>query len=231
MQKAMQWWGVVTVGLVFGAGCSSSDDRSRQPSSITIISSNSAGATGADPSAEAGAGATLGEGGGDNVGAGGGDPCEGEYSCPSVIYWSHTVIDVDLPVSLADAADAVFTACRNDECYSAKGSAMVDDVGFGDGWVHTQEGGAVSLQLFAGSGATPFAELDWKFSYGGARPDASSEHYSLTIEPAEANAATTLFDDDVNYAIIPADPSLVSEGFCQYCSEVSTATVDARAVD
>jgi len=35
------------------------------------------------------------------------------------------VIKVNLPVSVADAADATFTACRNDECYSAKGGAKV----------------------------------------------------------------------------------------------------------
>ena len=241
MYRAIRWLGVAAVGTAFGVACSSTDDRSSSPSKITIISaSNSAGADSTEPTAGAangganaangggsttiGIGGAAGEAGADNnAGAGGADACVGEYECPEVLYWSHTTINVDLPVSVADAADAVFTACRNSECYSAKGSATVNLPG---AWVFTQEGGDISLQ-FDGSGTRPFAVLEWQFSYGGPVPDVTSEHYSLTIEPS-GGVVTTLFDGEVNYTVVQADPSLVSEGFCVHCSEVSKATVDAR---
>jgi len=252
MRRAIQWLGVAAVGTVFEVACSSSDYRSSSPSKITIISaSNTAGADSSEPNATAGAangGATSGNGGAstvlagaggeagaDNIagaGAGGAAACEGEYECPSVLYWSHTTINVDLPVSVADTADAVFTACRNSECYSAKGSATVPGIpdflepDVEDGWVHTQEGADIYLK-FHSSGATSFAVLDWQFSYGGLAPNVTSEHYSLTIEPS-GGVVTTLFDGEVNYTVVQADPSLVSEGFCVHCSEVSQATVDAR---
>ncbi|HET7542399.1 MAG TPA: hypothetical protein VFK05_21165 [Polyangiaceae bacterium] len=40
-----------------------------------------------------------------------------------------------------------------------------------------------------------------------------------------------MFDATVKYTISAADPSLVSEGYCRHCSEVSIATVDDRAVN
>ena len=255
MRVAIQWLAVVGVGTVLGSACSSSD-RSMRPTELTFITpSVSAGSGGTEPNAAtAGGGAESGgaesggaeSGGAENggaagvaganelAGAGGADPCAGDYLCPQVAYWSHGIIKVDLPISVADAADAVFTACRNDECHSAKGSAAVHGVAFDfldpdahDGWVYTEkEDGFISLN-FDDSGATPFAVLDWRFTQYGEL--IANDHYSLTIQPASASAATTLFDDQVNYGVVAADASLVSEGFCSHCSEVSLGTVDARA--
>jgi len=195
---------------------------------------------GAGDNAGAGTGDNAGAGAGDNAGAGAGgaDACEGQYLCPSVFYWSHATIKVDLPVSVTDAADAVFTACRNDECYSAKGSAKVDTLGPShgedetlpeEGWVATAEGGGGAVFLsFDGSGLSPFAVLDWRFSFDGPAQSVIRDHYSLTIQPVAEAATTTLFDGDVSYTIIVADPSLVGEGYCRHCSEVVRGAADAR---
>src|SRR6478735_153471 len=233
MRITKQWLGVAVVGTMLGAACSS-DDRSTQPTNVRYITPTDAGAPGSDAGGDAGAGASSGGAAGaagvENLagaGAGGADPCVGEYLCPSVIYWSHVVLKVDLPVSVADAADAIFTACRKDQCYSGNGSAKVQTPRE-DAWLWTQEGANVYLQ-FDGSGTTPFLVLDWEFSFGGPQPDTTREHYSLRIQPTGAAAATTLFDDDVDYSIVPDDPSLVKEGFCRYCSLVAQASVDARA--
>jgi len=215
------------------------------PTELTFITpSDSAGSGGTEPSAAAaGGGVENGgvENGGaagvvganDQAGSGGANPCAGDYLCPAVPYYSHGIIKVDLPISVADAADAVFTACRNEECYSAKGSAAVHGVAFDfldpdadDGWVYTEEvDGFISLN-FDDAGATPFAVLDWRFTQYGELT--ANDHYSLTIQPASASAATTLFDDQVNYGVVAADASLVSEGYCSHCSEVCFGTVDAR---
>jgi len=249
MHRAIQWLGVAAVGTTFAAACSSTDDQSSSPSEITIISaSNSAGADSTDPNGAAGAangGASIGVGGaaGDagaynNAGAGGEGNCDGDYLCPEVIRWSHTSIQVDLPVSVADAADAVFTACRDTDCYSAKGSAKVQTDGPGpgggqstgkeDAWVKTGQGGAGLFLSFDDSAPTPSATLVWNFSLFSA--PIAGERYSLTIQPATAATATTLFDEEVSYSTIVAYPQFISLGYCRACSEVVTATVDARAV-
>ena len=38
----------------------------------------------------------------------------------------------------------------------------------------------------------------------------------------------SLFDTTVEYNIVVADPTLVDEGFCHHCSEVSVADIDLR---
>jgi len=228
------------VGTALGVACSSSDDRAITPTEINRITpNNSAGSGGSEPNPEgggnsggAGAGGiadVAGAGAGGEGGEGGETACKGDYLCPAVIEWSYAIIKVDLPISAADAADAVFTACRNDECLSAKGSATAQPLSGEDAWAATQEGGAVFLD-FDDSKATPFATLRWKFSYGGANVDLErSEHYSLTVTPVGAATASTLFDDDVHYSIVVVDQNSDSEHYCSHCYEASGATVDARA--
>jgi len=231
----------VVVGTVLGVACSSSDDRAITPTEINRITpSNSGGSGGSEPNPEVGgnsggtAGATdiddvAGAGAGGDGGEGGETACKGNYECPAVIEWSYASIKVDLPISVADAADAVFTACRNDECVTATGSAKGQPVSADDAWAATQEGGAVLLD-FDDSKATPFATLRWNFSYGGANVDLErSEHYSLTVTPVGAATATTLFDDDVHYSIVVVDQNAEFEHYCSHCYEASGATVDARA--
>jgi hypothetical protein len=201
-------------------------------------SPDSAGAAGTGASGDAGAaGAASGGAAGaagreDAGGAGGADPCAGDpayagsgaYECPEVIYWSHAIIKLDLPVSAADAADAVFTVCRNDECHSAKGSTKVNDFTGTYAWAAAMNSNFVYLTL-DGSGAAPFAVVDWTFDV---EWPIASDHYSVAIQPLSAAAPSTLFDEQVNYTTTVADPSLVGEGYCRHCSEVSLATVDAR---
>ncbi|HEX2673534.1 MAG TPA: hypothetical protein VHM25_21780 [Polyangiaceae bacterium] len=228
-----------------GSACGASVDEPMAPKEIVFITPSSSGGTAGSeptaggPSAGSSTGGTAGMAGmagmaGSDAGAGGGHECDGNYDCPAVAYFSHAIIEVDLPISVADAADAIFTACRNDECYSEKGSAQVEVIGSSfletevetHGWQRAQDFGFVSLK-FDESGATPFAVLHWRFHLD-SEPIAS-DHYSLTVQPVAASTPTTLFDDQLNYTTVAADPSLVAEGFCSHCSEVSYGTVDARA--
>lgn len=244
MRAAGLWLGVAAVGMAFGLACSSSDDRSMTPTKIVLItpspSSGTGGTAGSEPNdghagAVASSGGSAGSAGTDELaGAGGGHACEGEYMCPDVLYLSHGIIKVDLPIPVADAAEAVFTACRNDECYSDKGGAEVDPSGSSflepeveqHGWLYTKQFEVVSL-TFDESEATPFAVLHWRFVLDAA--PIASDHYSLTVQAVGASTPTTLFDGKLDYMTVAADPSLVNEGFCSHCSEVSFGTVDARS--
>jgi hypothetical protein len=51
----------------------------------------------------------------------------------------------------------------------------------------------------------------------------------LTVQSPGAAAASTLFDQRVQYAIEAADQNADFEHYCSHCYEVSAATVDARA--
>jgi hypothetical protein len=250
VRVAIQWLVVVLVGVGFGSACGASVDQPMAPKEIVFITPSSSGGTaGSEPNAGgpsagssnggSGAGSSGGTAGmagmaGSDAGAGGGHECDGNYDCPAVLYSSHAIIQVDLPISVADAADAVFTACRNDECYSKKGSAQVVFIGTSfleteveeHGWLSTKQGEIVSLK-FDESGATPFAELHWRFGLF-SKPIAS-DHYWFGVQPVGASTPSTLFDDQLNYTTVAADPTLVNEGFCSHCSEVSYGTVDARA--
>lgn len=235
MRLAIQWFGVAVAGTVLGVACGSSDDRAMTPTEINRITpSDSVGAGGSEPMSgggTAGIADFAGGGGVDDVaragagGEGGEAACKGNYECPAVIEWSYAIIKVDLPISGADAADAVFTACRNDDCVTAKGNAIASP---DDSWARSQTG-PVWLN-FDESQASPFATLTWNFDYGGAAVDLEgSDHYSLTVTPAGADSATTLFDDDVQYSIVVVDQNADYEHYCSHCYEASGATVDARA--
>ena len=237
MRVAMQWRGVSVAGIALASACSSDQKSTGSPAETAgTDSSNSAGAAGTNPSGAAGAGGAssgaAGAAGTDDLagaGAGGADSCSGNYECPSVGYLSHATITVDLPVSAATAADAVFTACRNAECHSAKGSAKVRSASPEEGWASTDENQTIWLS-FDDSGPTPFAVLKWNFTYGGPTPpDDASDQYSLTVQPPGAAAASTLFDERVQYAIEVVDQNGPFEHDCSHCYEVSAATVDARA--
>jgi len=220
------------IGALLSFGCSGSD----------IVTANVAGAAGMahaagsggidEPAAAggtAGVAGTPGTSGGapvdDTAGAGG--ACAGEYACPAVLYFSHAQITADLPISVADAADAVFTACRNGECYSATGSAMVNASAPSLGWRETMGGGSILL-TFGGSGATSFVVLRWNFD-----PEApsASDHYSLTVQALFDSDPAVVFDNQVRYMTKVADPTLVSEGYCRHCSEISVAELDLRATN
>jgi hypothetical protein len=232
----MQWLAVAVVGTVLASACSSSDDRSVTPVEIgRITPSNSAGSAGSESIVEvAGAGASsagaTGEAGAENIGGyAGGAECEGNYECPEVLYWSYAIIKVELPIPAAAAAAAEFTACRNDECHSAKGSGtVIDPMSVDPGWVYTNEGGTVFLS-FDDSGTTPYAVLKWNFTYDGPTPSDASDQYSLTVQPSAAAAPSTLFDERVHYTIEVVDQNAAFENYCSHCYEVSAATVDARA--
>ena len=222
-----RWLGVTVAGIAVGAACACgpSDEHSTKKPPGAVSSPSDAGAAGTAVGTDA-----AGAAGSDELaGAGGADPCgDGEYECPAVMYWSHAVLQVDLPVSVADAANAVFTVCRNDECHSAKGSARVNDFDSAGqyGWAYNSQGGVVYLS-FDDSAATPFAILDWKFALE--LGPIASDHYIVAIKPVGSTVPSMLFDGDVTYTTTVADPSLVSEGFCSRCSEVSIAAVDARS--
>jgi len=160
------------------------------------------------------------------AGAGGGRECEGNYECPAVIFFSHAIIKVDLPISVAEAADAVFTACRNAECYSAKGSAQ--SLRHDDAWVASSNGSDYVSLRFDGPEQAPFAVLEWKFADFDAAP-LNDDHYSLTVQRAEDEAPTPVFDEQVVYGVEVTDQYERDWRYCVHCYEVKTATVDARA--
>jgi hypothetical protein len=157
----------------------------------------------------------------------GGDTGAGGYAdihlCPDVGYSSYAHILADLPVTPDAAAALVFTACREAECYSAKGNSNV--------W--TSSGDADSLQLiFTASPDGPTVALDWPFlldtdeavqSYA-----TKTEEYRLQIQLPDQATPTTIFDTHVRYRLKVADPTLVGEGFGPQCSLIATATVDLR---
>jgi hypothetical protein len=135
---------------------------------------------------------------------------------------SSATITVDLPVSVTEAKQAIFTACRNSYCQSARGDAGENSDW---GWAAGQDNEPIWL-TFDDSQATPTARLAWYFLID---LPIASDHYSLTVQPVGAAVATSLFDAQVDYTTTVADPTLVGEGFCRHCSEVSIANVDARA--
>ena len=205
------------LGSVLGFGCSSTDnDASGKPTaSAAVAAAGEAGAGGSGNGSRAAAD--------DEAGAGG--ACAGNYACPEVAYGWYASITVDLPLSVADAAGATFTACRNGECYSAKGNAQAEP-GPGSPWQEGANETALFLML-GDSGATPSAALKWDFF-----PNTAvivSDQYSLTVQAVGASQPTTLFDQRVTYGTEVSDPSLVSEGYCRHCSEIEAANVDARA--
>src|SRR5450432_1089898 len=220
--RAILGWGAVSVlGLAMGVGCSSGEDL---PSKGATASASFAGQSGSNDAGEAGTAAggcsptSQPDPGLPEAGAGG--ACAGDYACPSVAYGSSATIAVDLPVSVSDALEAQFTACRNSECHSGPGKNQLSP----DGW---ESGEAQYIQLkLDDSGGAPAAHLAWVFFDGVAGP---SDHYSLTIQPVGAATATTLFDAPVTYKTTVSDPTLACEGYCRHCSEVLTANVDARA--
>jgi len=210
------------------------------PKDISFITpTESTGTAGSEPTAGASdAGSSIGGAAGmapaDEVagaGAGGGGECEGDYECPEVQYVSHATIKVDLPTSVAEAADAIFTACRNSECYSAKGSAQADP--HEGSWVLTKPPAVYPIFLsFDSSEAAPFAVLDWKFYYEDRpAPSDASDHYSLTVQATTEVAPTTLFDEQVQYGIEIVDENGPFEHYCSHCFEVPAATVDRRSMN
>ena len=228
--------GIAVVGAVLAFGCSASDtDTSRAPGNNAVPEAGSGGVE--EPASEGGAagavrtpgasGGAAPESEGGNAGdAGTAGACAGDYLCPLVGYGSRAVISFDLPISVASAADAVFTACRNSECHTAKGSATVALNGNPE-WGWADEVGGSSIYLtFDGSGSAPFGVLRWNFQQDFVT--IPSDHFSLRVQPVGASAPIMLFDTDINYKIIAADPTLVSEGFCHRCSEVSIAELDLR---
>lgn len=234
MSRAMHWLGLAVAGTLLASGCSSSDDRSVRPVEVTRITPmDSPGAAGneaivAPPGAGSSSGGATGEAGAESSGgSAGGAECEGEYECPSVLYWSYASIKVDLPISVAEAADAIFTVCRDDECLSAKGSAKTKS---GEGWATTDSNNTAWLD-FDDLGPTPFATLKWNFDYNGPPPPDFSQHYSLTVQPVTAQVPTTLFDARVQFTIEAADENFPGEHYCSHCYDIAVATVDARALN
>jgi hypothetical protein len=225
-------FGVIGALLIFG--CSDSSDVANVADAAGVGLASEAGSGGADELAGAGGIAgvagTLGASGhapadtDDAAGAGG--ACAGDYYCPLVGYGSSATITFDLPISVVEAADASFTACRNSECHTAKGSATVVPGKPQWGWV-SEVGGSGIYLTFDGSGSAPFGVLEWNFELD--FETIPSDHYSLSVQPVGAAAPITIFDTQVNYTTTVADPTLVSEGFCHHCSEVSIANVDVRA--
>ncbi len=234
---AAQLAGVAVVGMLIGFGCSTSDtDASPGGGAGKGAARQEAGSGGIDePAAEGGAAGvvrTPSASGGAPVeteggAAGAGGACAGDYLCPLVGWSSHATLTFDLPVSVTDTANAVFTACRNSECHTAKGNATVALNGNPEwGWV--DEVGGLSVYLtFGGSASAPFGVLRWDFLQDFVT--IPSDHYSLSMQPVGAPGAISLFDTEVSYAIVAADPTLVDEGFCHRCSEVSSADLDLRA--
>jgi hypothetical protein len=237
MRAIIQLAGAGVIGALLVVGCSASDSDV----------ANAAGAAGTTPAVDAGsrgideragAGGTAGRSGagvasggapmdGEGGDAGAGGACAGDYLCPLVGYGSRATISFDLPISVAAAADAVFTACRNSECHTAKGSATAVPNNPRWGWSSEDSGSGRSIFLtFDDSGRPPFGVLLWSFELD--FETISNDHYSLTVQPVGAAVPTTLFDTQVNYMTVVYDPSLVSEGFCHHCSEVSIAELDLR---
>ncbi len=229
MRTAIQVVGVGLVGALLIFGCSASDsDVANVAGAAGMAPAQQAGAAGNDDSAggTSGGAGTPGASGhapvdnDDNAGAGG--ACAGNYACPSVLYFSHAQITGELPISVADAADAVFTACRNSECYSAKGSATVNPNNPVFGWKENMDGGSIFL-TFDGSRTPPAVVLRWNFD-----GEAPSDHYSLTVQAVGATEPSTIFDLQVPYTTTVSDPSLVGEGYCRHCSEISVAELSER---
>jgi len=233
MHAAIQMAGAGLFGALLLFGCSSSDsDVENAGGGAGTAPITEAGSGGIDE--RAGAGGAAGSAGAsghaptdldDTAGAGG--ACAGDYLCPSVGYGSSATISFDLPITVAAAADAVFTACRNSECHTAKGSATAQANNPRWGWAYEDSGSGRSIYLtFDEEGSAPFGVLEWQFELD--FETVASDHYSLTVLPVGASTPTTLFDTQVNYTIAPADPTLVSEGYCHHCSEVSIAKLDLR---
>jgi len=250
LRVSIQRLAVTVIGVGLASACGASvdrgtpeGDRSFTPSGVGDTAGASVGGT-AGASVEATVGSKPAGGGADfswssggaaglrsdgEAGVGGGSECEGDYECPEVLYPSHATIKVDLPISIAEAADAIFTTCRNHECYSAKGSAQADS---GDGsWVLTDGPEQYPIFLnFGGSQAAPFAELKWIFVYYD-KSDHSEprDHYSLSVKRDSDAAPTTLFDEQVKYGVEIADENGPYEHYCGHCYEVPAATVDERS--
>jgi hypothetical protein len=228
MRTATEVAGAVLIGALLVFGCNSSDsDVANTGGAAGMASPTEGGAAGVHERASAGgaaggAGAPLEASDGPGE-SGAGGACGGNYACPAVSYASSARFEVNLPISVADAANALFTACRNSECHSAKGSASVDPNDPTFGWQEGTDGGLIQLS-FDGSGSTPFATLEWVFYDG----PTSADEFSLTIEPGSAATPITLFDKRVTYTTKVVDPSLVSEGYCRHCSEVSVVNLDLR---
>ena len=244
MRTTIQWLGVFVVGGALASACSASDDKAMTPVEIARIKpSDSAGTAGkagnedTEPSAgtagvresNGGAAGAAGMPEGDAGAAGGGNECEGFYECPEVLYWSHATLEVDLPISIAEAADAIFTACRNSECHSAKGGALVNSPD-GQAWHVNRDGGDVLL-TFGGPESAPFATLEWGFTNLQHEPFPESDRYSLSVQATGAATPTTLFDERVAYSIAIVDKNYPGEHYCSHCFEVSVATVDERSVN
>jgi hypothetical protein len=239
VRGAIQWLGVAVVGVGLASACGASvESEPMQPKEIVFITPSSSGGTGGSEPTAGGPGAGSSSGGTAGrvdaeefagAGAGGGHECDGYYMCRAVQYMSHAIIKVDLPISVAEAADAIFTACRNTECHSAKGSAQDPHE---KAWALTDDVYENPILLdFDGSEAAPFAVLDWGFVYHGPAEFAeASDHYSLTVQATADAAPTTLFDEQVQYELQIADHSWDPEVFCIHCYEVPGATVDRRTV-
>lgn len=235
MRTTIQWLGVAVVGVTLAPACSGSDDKAMTPVEIARITpsdSGTAGTAGATGESSGGAAGVAGMPEGDAGAAGGGNECEGIYECPSVLRYSTATIKVDLPVSIADAAEATFTACRNDECHSAKGSALVNSPNSesGKAWHVNRDGGDVLL-TFDGPESAPFATLEWNFTFLKYEPFPTGDRYSLSVQPTGAATPTTLFDEQVEYTIAVVDQNNVYEHFCHRCFEILVGTVDDRSVN
>lgn len=245
MRVAIQWLGVVVVVLGTASACGTSNESGpMQPKEVLFITPSSSGGTaGGEPTAggpDAGSsrgGSDAGSSSGGTAGvagiaegewgAAGGHQCDEPLECPAFLALSHAIIKVDLPISVAEAADSIFTACRNGECYSAKGSAHD---AWDDYWVPAANSASEGILLtFGGSEAAPFAVLEWKFADFGDPLPADGDHYSWTVQPAAAEAPTTLFDDRVHYGLEITDQFERDYRYCFHCYEIYAATVDTRA--
>jgi hypothetical protein len=226
MRVATQLGGVAVACVMLAFACSASDnDTSHARAASKGASSQEVGGGGGSrgvartPIAGGGAVAESEAGAAGAAGA-----CAGDYYCPLVGYGSSATISFDLPISVAGAADAVFTACRDSECHTAKGSATVAPNPEW-GWV-SEVGGRGIYLTFDDTDSAPFGVLQWNFQLD--FTTIPNDHYSLTVQPVGASAPIALFDTEVNYAIVEDDPTLVSDGFCYHCSEVSIAKLDLR---